>query len=185
MSLIKEIKGDLLNMDVDIIVQQCNCLTTTALGLAKSISDQMQINVYSTRRRIKTTSNLSIKEDRSIPGTCELVKNTSELEPKYVACLFAQFAPGKPQTYHKNITKYHGFKDDKYERIMWFMESLNNLNNQIKNLLLSSDVLPQNISIAFPKYIGCGLAGGDWNDYYKMIVDFGQKTGYNIYIVEL
>ena len=30
--------------------------------------------------------------------------------------------------------------------------------------------------IAFPKNIGCGLAGGDWHDYNKMINDFAEAN---------
>ena len=31
-------------------------------------------------------------------------------------------------------------------------------------------------SVAFPKYIGCGLAGGDWNMYLQMITSFDDRN---------
>jgi len=148
--ILKEIEGDLLTTPVDIIVQQTNCLTVRPFGLSKTISQKLNIDTYKSRKCLKTEKNLAIKEDR---GT-----------------------PGKPQVYHKHITRYHGFKDDRMERLLWFNQGLDILKIIMKKKKLNT--------IAFPKYIGCGLAGGDWGDYYELISDFAIKSYFAVYIVE-
>lgn len=167
-SKIEYIKGDLLEVDADIIVQQCNCITTNSCGLAKSISDKLGVNIYKSRKSY--SHNLAIKEYRDIPGTCKLVQSFHH--NKYVACLLAQFAPGKSGKYYKNIVKAHEYKDDKDERLFWFKTSLEDMYNQIKELNID------NLTIAFPKYIGCGLAGGCWDDYLGIIEEWASL--YNI-----
>jgi hypothetical protein len=37
-------------------------------------------------------------------------------------------------------------------------------------------VTPNIISIAFPYKIGCGLAGGKWEDYESMIYKFAKEN---------
>lgn len=39
-------------------------------------------------------------------------------------------------------------------------------------------------TVGFPKFIGCGLAGGDWDIVYTMIKDFAERVPQDIYIVE-
>lgn len=40
-------------------------------------------------------------------------------------------------------------------------------------------------SLAFPKYVGCGLAAGDWEKYKRMLEDAFAGNEYSCYIVEL
>jgi hypothetical protein len=37
--------------------------------------------------------------------------------------------------------------------------------------------LPELKSIGFPYWIGCGLAGGDWNKYGRLLEDFAERVG--------
>lgn len=39
------------------------------------------------------------------------------------------------------------------------------------------------IKVAFPKGIGCGLAGGEWNIVFAMIQSFAMNIPQNVYIV--
>jgi len=49
-----------------------------------------------------------------------------------------------------------------------------------------SELLPQNSNIAFPYNIGCGLAGGNWDNYYKMINLFANNNPTcNVVIIKL
>lgn len=173
--ILKEIDGDILNMPVDVIVQQSNCLSVKPLGLSRSIADKMDIDIYKNRRCLKIEKNLAIKEDRDFPGRCRLVKNKSTYPPKYVANILGQFAPGGPGKYYKYITKYHGYKDDRLERLKWFKQGLESLSEIIRAEKFKT--------IAFPKYIGCGLGGGKWEDYYHLIFNFALKSGCIVYIV--
>jgi O-acetyl-ADP-ribose deacetylase (regulator of RNase III) len=176
------IKGDLLSIEVDVIVQQCNCLTVYGKRLAAVISTALGVDLYKSRRRVGR-KNLAVEEDRGIPGKCILVKNATKYPAKYpakyVACLLAQFAQGKPGIYNKDIVKHHGYKDNAVERILWFMEALIYLEKQIKENNFKT--------VAFPKLIGCNMAGGDWNAYLHMINQFAkycEDYGTKVYIVD-
>lgn len=170
-----EVCGNIIEADVDVIAQQCNCLTVKSHGLSKTISDKMNVDLYKFRRKIQYKSNLAIESDRGIPGTCQLFKNNSNFKPRYVACLLGQFAPGKPGIYYKEVSKLHQLVDDEYQRILWFEKSLKHLFDQMKHYELDS--------IAFPKFIGCGLAGGNWEKYYSLIKEFTIYSGFTVYIV--
>lgn len=43
------IQGDLITVDVDLIVQQCNCLTITSKGLSEYIKNKLRVDPYSQR----------------------------------------------------------------------------------------------------------------------------------------
>lgn len=162
------VKGDIVYANVDMIVQQCNCITRNSCGLANYISTKLNVDIYSTRRAMNGCINLSVPEDRGIPGTCVIVKNESNIAPcKYVACLLAQFAPGKPMKYYKNIARDHKLKDNEEDRLLWFQQSLVHLKEHIIKLNIKS--------IAFPKMIGCGLAGGDEKLYWNMLESFSNN----------
>jgi uracil-DNA glycosylase len=85
----------------------------------------------------------------SKPGTIKLVGKKSQ---RYIVAMFAQLRPGKPK------------QDDTAEmRIEWFKSCLGKI-AKIKGIK----------SIAFPYGIGCGLAGGDWQTYCKILVDWAK-----------
>ena len=66
----------------------------------------------------------------------------------------AQYNKGKPNDY-----------DETYDdRLFWFQQCLNEISS-IKDLK----------SIAFPYLIGCGMAGGEWNDYLEIIQNFANQ----------
>lgn len=170
--------GNLLTFECDVIIQQCNCITVNPKGLALSVSAQLGVDVYKTRMAIGK-KNLCISQHRDIPGKCIITKCWPGSRPKYVASLMAQFAPGKPRSYYKNVTEEHGYDDDSIQRIEWFKKSLEELKSQI----VKNDFK----TIAFPKGIGCGMAGGDWKIYSKIIEDFSISLGYDVkvYVVQL
>lgn len=91
----------------------------------------------------------SSREDDSVPGTIKVVGNKSKKQ-RFIVAMFAQLNPGKP-------TK----GDSKSQREKWFRECLEKI-GKIKSLK----------SISFPFGIGCGLAGGDWEVYHQMILDW-------------
>lgn len=86
----------------------------------------------------------SQRDKPDIPGT---IKVTGD-HPKVIA-MFGQYKPG-----------VHGPDDSAEQRIEWFKLCL----EDIKKLELKS--------IAFPFGIGCGLAGGNWKEYFKMLIQF-------------
>ena len=92
---------------------------------------------------------------KSVPGTNAYFEN--------VICMFAQYYSGKPL--YKN--------DTSAKRLAWLS-------------LCLADIIKQkcNCDIAFPKNLGCGLAGGDWDYYYEMLKSFATLFQHNVYIIE-
>ena len=162
----KIIEADLLNSTEKYIIQQCNCLTVYSHGLSKSLSDKWSwADLYSTRSKIGNR-NLAIENDRDKPGSIRIL--TSPNNDKNVICMFAQWVPNKPGKY-KSYPKYE--IDNYNNREKWFKECLNEI--------LKIDNLE---SIAIPYMIGCGLAGGNWENYYKLLKEFDDQTNAEVII---
>lgn len=128
------------------IVHQCNCVTRSshARGFAEKVFLHYEwANAYVHR----TTPDL--------PGTIRVDRpSLTTTHPRKVIALFAQYYPGKPT-----------FKNDtEAMRLDWFTFSL------LKISLLKGTERPT--ALAFPKWIGCGLAGGDWTTYRAAIETF-------------
>lgn len=89
------------------------------------------------------------RDGPSLPGTIQVDKN--------IIHLFAQWAPGSSKL----------SCDTKDQRIFWFKQCL----DLVDQLNLNK--------IAVPYGIGCGLAGGHWPTYEKMLME--MKTEVVIY----
>lgn len=134
------ISGDILNAPDQYIAQQCNCITNTYLGLAKSVVQKFPwADFYSNSNRK--------------PGTIQIAGNPV-LGQRQIIAMFAQYNPGRPSHF-----------ETKKIRVEWFQTCLN---------LIS--VIPNLKSIGFPFNIGCGLAGGDWEDYHQMLANFAASN---------
>lgn len=155
MPIIKTINKDILEAfdntdEPQVICQQCNCVTLISHGLSEQIASKFPwANVYG-RRKMKTRNTTS---EPSKPGTIQVDRDNG----KSVIHLFAQVLPGKPGSY----SKYYSNKepDGPQDRIKYFKECL----EQLDQLNLDQ--------VAIPYKIGCGLAGGDWLVYEKMLRD--------------
>lgn len=88
------------------------------------------------------------------PGEIMIMGNG--LNQRYVINLFGQYYPGKPGGNGNDTAK---------ARETFFQQGLDKI-AQLPNLR----------SIAFPHYIGCGLAGGDWKKYFSMLEQFASKV---------
>jgi len=95
----------------------------------------------------------SSRKDESCPGTIEVRGDRKEKE-RFIMALYAQKSPGKPKG-----------SDNAEKREEWFSECLDRISRKYKKLK----------SIAFPHGIGCGLAGGDWENYEKIILDWAGE----------
>lgn len=96
------------------------------------------------------------RQNPSLPGTI-IIKGK-------VINMIAQYYPGPS---NDNIV------DNDSVRLNYFSKCL----NEISKLSFSS--------IAFPYRIGCGLAGGSWDDYYKLINDWSENVSAEVYICKL
>ncbi len=128
--------GNLLEAEEEYIAHQCNCVTTYAKFLAKSIFDKYPYaDSYSVRAK-----------NNSVPGTIEMFGSNNQ---KKIINMYAQYYPGK--------SKYSN--DIKALRLQWFKNCL--------NIIASSGIK----FVAMPYNIGCGAAGGNWEEYYNALVE--------------
>ena len=167
MPIIETVKGNILDAKEDVIVQQCNCVTITACGLSKVIKQKWKwADPYGSRRR-EGRKNCAISDDRDIPGTIRVLETKETKTPK-VVCLFSQWSPGK-----SNIRYEKTYPDGKYDRLRYFEECLWKLDEYCKENRIKT--------VAVPYGIGCGLAGGNWNDYVKEL----EKTKVDVVLYKL
>jgi hypothetical protein len=157
------LSGNLLDQK-GYLFQQCNCVTKKALGLSKAMIDRFgaSADAYSKRNCADT------------PGTFALVPVN---DTTCVVHLFAQYAPGKPGGRWYNFYCRKGgvsIKDDAKQRRAYFAHALE---LALKNI----DGRP----CFFPWRIGCGLAGGSWPHYIKMIRHFAVQYHGDVYVVRL
>lgn len=92
------------------------------------------------------------RKDSDIPGSIIVCGGKGK---KNIINLMGQYYPGYPNDGNDNYLK----------RKDYFLSGLNKI-EMIENLE----------SIAIPFLIGCGLAGGDWAVYSKMIHDFTDRV---------
>jgi hypothetical protein len=126
-------------------------------------------NVYGLRKPIKKGGNTARSEDRPQAGTVQILGNGKD--QRYIACLFAQYAMGKPGVYATD-----GIPDTATDRQKYFEQSLEALAAQI----------PTDASLAIPYRIGCGLAGGSWPIYERMLKEWHSRhSGLKVKIYKL
>lgn len=144
----KVIQANLLEIDTKYIVHQCNCFTWVAAGLAQAVFEKFPYaNIYKDRKPVGDENG---KIDK--PGT--IIIKGNGIEQRYIINLLGQYYPGRPK--YKDSQK-DGFKTRK----KYFFSGL-------KEIAKINDL----DSIAFPWQIGCGIAGGNWDEYKELIDKF-------------
>lgn len=163
--MIKHVEGNLLTYPgIQVIGHQTNCLGVMGGGIAKQIKAQNPLMFQKYYELCKS------RKDKSLLGHIQILK--SDNDKQYIANLFGEYsfcesiAPyeegGKPRhtdydALRKCLTNFH----------KWLID------NEIK-------------TAGIPCFIGCGLAGGNWNDVvYPMIKDeFEDDQNIILYIVK-
>ena len=82
--------------------------------------------------------------------------------------MFAQYSYGKPGSYYF------------YAR----NETFESRENAFSQCLEAMDRIPKDAVIAFPYRIGCGLAGGNFKNYLKMIEELAKDREGKVIIVD-
>lgn len=104
----------------------------------------------------------SIRWENDKPGTIEIRGDGKDL--RYIINMFAQYNPGKPNKADDSLDGYQARKK-------YFIECMKAIDT----------LKPE--SVAMPWQIGCGMAGGDW-DFYKKVIDKFAGS-YNIILYQL
>lgn len=147
-----EVDGDIITYPTQIIAHQTNCVTNTWSGVAKAIFEAFPFsNTYKNRtdeepHRFKKNS--YHREGNSI----------------WICNMYAQFYPG---TARDGINKGK-YSDTTIDRVAAFKACLHDLGWFCGVYQLRT--------VTFPDHVGCGLAGGRWEIYRKMLMDFAEKN---------
>jgi len=165
-------EGNLLQIRTDVICHQCNCKTSHSKGLAQAIFSAFpSCDVY---RSIAP-------RDRKV-GTCVLTtptENPESLPFKRIAHLFAQESPGKCRAVlcwkqeRKMVGQSPLEEETPLKREEWFASALRHLDHSVS----------PTATIAFPYLIGCGLAGGNWPRYLKILMEFASRRRGDVFII--
>ena len=138
----------ILTANEDYILHQCNCISTTAAGLAKQIFKKFpHANTYAARPNIRQMGEISLHQQQQNSPT--------------IVNIYGQYRPGKP-------TAYGG--DSPRNRQQSFESALRHLSGYIACKHTGI------VTIAVPWRIACGLAQGHWPTYQNLIEKFQTKT---------
>lgn len=176
-SLITTVNSDICNAKDEYIIQQCNCLTVKPHGLSETIQKRFPYaDLYSKRRPIGTR-NLAMPEDRDVPGGFKICESPGK--PKIV-CLFGQWRPGSLNSPYVLSYPESFPPETNSVRLQWFKTALKTFCDRVA---AGNGVH----TVAIPYKIGCGLAGGSWDEYEKVLKEFSvtyksviKMTLYNI-----
>lgn len=138
--MIKIIEGDITKTDKDIIVQQVNCRGFMGAGLAKTIM-QRYSNVRKEYRSFREKQLKTLENDEDLLG---LVNYVDVYDGKIIANVFGQVDIRKDRNDKTVYTKKEAL-----------LQGIENIKKKAEEL---------NFSVAIPTYIGCGLAGGNWEE---------------------
>ena len=159
------VKGDIFDIECDYICQQCNCIAVKPHGLSLKIRSKLGVCPYSVRTA-EGSMNLAIKNDRPDLGSIDIIQ--SPVKNVKVVCMFAQYSYGKP------ASCYYYSRDETFE----------SREHAFSQCLEAMEILPKDAVIAFPYRIGCGLAGGRYKNYLKMIKQFAKDREGKVIIVD-
>lgn len=140
MALLAVVEQDLLASTAQNIAHQCNCRSSRAAGIARSIF----------RHHPEADTYAKGGEPRE-PGSITVHDGDGE---RSVINMYAQLGPGRPREPSDSFT----------QRLVWFRQCLAALGRT-----------PGLRSVAFPYLIGCGMGGGNWEDYEAALRDFAAS----------
>ena len=154
--MVKHVKGNLLDSNCDYICHQVNCRGRMGSGIAKQIRERFP-EVYKVYRdRYEDVVKRGISPDKML-GSTDIVQINDDT--RHVVNMYSQRSYGYDG---KRYTSYTAFK--------YILERL-------------KEEIPAECSIGFPKNIGCGLGGGNWEVISTLIEGILGET-YDVYIYE-
>lgn len=155
------------------LVQQENCARSNPHGLSLAIRNKYSYGCV-----------LHLSPSERKPGKILIRQPPDGLEygaeawsqGPVVVNFLAQRFPGKPG----------GLTDNARFREAYFRHCLDALRESVdaevaKRKGLQGGFQPQ-LNVVFPDKIGCGLAGGDWKRYRKMITDWARKLEGKVFV---
>ena len=158
--MIKEVKGDLLKANEGIIAHQVNCCGVMGAGVAKHIKQLIGMKNFSYYKE-----HCDNKQGMAL-GDCMIQQNP--LNPnQYIAHLFGENVPTG-----SNVDTDYNALETAFWNLKGFLDDADN-QGRVRR------------SVAIPGYIGCGLAGGDWNIVYQIILQEFEQSDIQVVIYYL
>jgi hypothetical protein len=116
-------------------------------------------NTYARRLPKWKDRNFNCTGSPSVPGTVEVCVNFTEAKVHRIVNMFAQVFPSRAGIHHEHGSPYNAirYSDKAVDRQLYFQKCLAALD------LCELDV------VAMPFGLGCGLGGGKWAVYEKML----------------
>lgn len=153
---IEIIKGDIMQADKDIIVQQVNCKGLMGAKLSRTIMTRYP-NVFKEYRKFYTKTLKRLGNEESLLG---LVNYIDVYDGKIIANVFGQ----------QDVRKG---KEDKtvYTDVKSLLFGIEEVKDKAERL---------GFSIAIPTYIGCGMANGDWSEVKAGIENIFEGTNIDV-----
>ena len=159
-------RGDLLEADVDYICHQVNCQGKMGSGIAKSIREKWPI-VYDQYVAAYKQREAEINEmctfEYSLDVSETLLGHLQQIKVNDKQTVINMFAK-----------QYYGYDGKRYTSYDAFWTCLGGIR----------DSVPKGSKIGFPKGIGCGLGGANWEVIQRMIYEV-LDNDYKVYIYEL
>lgn len=143
--MIQLIEGDITKTDKDIIVQQVNCRGFMGAGLAKTILQRYE-NVKIDYQTFRKKQLKTVEKDENLLG---MVNYVDVYDGKIIANIFGQVDIRKDRNDHNVYTVQSAL-----------LKGIEDVKQKAEQL---------GLSIAIPTYIGCGLAGGNWEEIKREI----------------
>ena len=140
--MIKIVKGDILQAKENLICHQVNCQGVMNSGIAKSIRQKFP-KVY---KSYKNTVNKYIEEN-NINNLLGRVVGVDIGDNKWVVNMFGQFT--------------YGYDNRQYTRT----EALFECFKEVRKIAEKN-----NLSVAIPHGVGCGLGGADWEQVENLLL---------------
>lgn len=155
--MVKYVKGNLLDSNCDYICHQVNCQGVMGSGIAKQIRERWP-EVYDGYRRF-----------------CE---HYGEYDTKVLLnkVFRARIAGSKQCVLNLFSQDKYGYDGSRFTSYDAFARCL--------EVIKDHPLIDKGATIGFPKNIGCGLGGGNWNIISTMIEEILGKD-FEVYIYEL
>ncbi len=175
--------GDLVeDKSIDVFCHQTNCFGKMGAGIAYQIANKYP----DAARRDKEYYNEQIKKYGTNVNMVGTILPVILPDKRICINMYAQYAPGRAVV--KTELDSDIYSNNNYENIDsrelredYFKSTLECLTTYLNDPICVERLK----TVGFPKYIGCGIAGGIWNNYWNMITEFAKTVSQDVYLVEL
>ena len=173
--------GDLVeDTTINVFCHQTNCTAKMGAGIALQISDKYP----DVSRRDREYYNEQIRKYGTNVNMVGTILPVILPDRRICINMYAQYAPGRGVVKTELDSDIYGEQKENIDspslREDYFKACLECLTTYLNDPVCVEKFK----TVGFPKYIGCGIAGGDWSKYENLIKEFSNTVPQEIYIVD-